>query len=242
MTDTAALWAAVCPGACNRDYRRAETTGKPHNITPAAGEPNWCSACTHRITLAIRDMVTLYAALDADKAARTSAGEKTSGSKAPPSPSPQVDAQDEMTRLLMHWEDSVREARSMTLRRGARAGVRDVNGTPVGLAYRLPERTTLTTTVAFLLGNLPWMLGDAGRDAATQFGRDMLNARRRYEQLTGGGSGQSRRPMPCPRCDHKTLVHHFGTDAVSCEQCGRILTLEEYDELARGVTTGRIVG
>lgn len=235
----------VCVGSCNRDYRRAEQrkfkTGELHALHPVQGVPWWCDADSRRIAAALTELLKLYVALEGDKGRRTSNGEKTSGSKSAPSPSPQDDAQDEMVRLLMRWEDAVREARQMTLRTGARTGVTNVRGEHVGLAYRKPETRTLTSAVAFLTGNLGWILA-AERTAALQFGQDILNARSRYQRLVGAGGGASHRPMPCPRCDMKTLVHKPGSPSVDCTNaaCGRILSLDEYDELARSIAAGRI--
>ena len=233
----------ACVGACNREYRRAEqkkfTTGVGHELQPTMGVPWWCEADGRRIEGALRELTELYVALEGDKGRRT--GNKTApttGSRERPSVSPQDDAQDEMVRMLMRWEDSVREARQMTLRVGAKAGVTNVRGEAVGLAYRTPEGRTLTEAVRFLTGNLSWIL-TADRTAALQFGQDILNARSRYQRLTGAGGGSTHKAMPCPSCDWKSLVQRNGSDTVDCDHCGRILTLDEYTEAAKAIT-GRL--
>ena len=235
--------ATVCVGSCNREWKRAEqrkfTTGVGHELHPVMGVPWWCEADGRRIGSALLELVELYVALDGDKGSRTSnKTAPTTGSRERPSASAQVDAQDEMVRMLMHWEDSVREARRMSLRVGAKAGVANVRGEHVGLGFRQPEDRTLVAAVGFLAGNLGWILA-ADRAAAITFGQAILNARSRYQRLTGAGGGSTHKAMPCPSCDWKSLVQRNGSDTVGCDHCGRILTLAEYDAAAKAIT-GRI--
>lgn len=235
--------ATACIGGCNREWKRAEqrkfTTGVGHELHPVMGVPWWCEADTRRIGAALTELVELYVALDGDKGRRTGNRDAhTTGSRERPSASPQADAQDEMVRLLMRWEDAVREARQMSLRAGARSGVINVRGEAVGLAYRATEARTLVAAVGFLTGNLEWILS-ADRPAAIQFGQDILNARSRYQRLTGAGGGSTHKAMPCPGCDWKTLVQANGSDTVSCTRCAHTMTADEYLYVARAIT-GRI--
>jgi hypothetical protein len=223
----------LCPG-CNHAYVKAEAAGEDHSIEPVYGDPYWCGGCARRIADRLGDMVDLYAALDGDKAVSTAPeAVGSSGHHEPPSPSPQVDAQDAMTRMLMAWEDYVRAQRNMTPRPGVIPGVHNVHGYPVGYGYRLSEERTLSSAVAFLRGNLVWLLTNTR--VAVDFGTGILRAHRAYQQMTGGGGGTRSMPGRCPRCELLSLVHRAGADVVNCDNpdCGRLIPWDEYDALRR---------
>lgn len=239
-----------CPGICNREWRRA---GGIHQteIQPTPGKPVWCPKCTQGIRHAVQHLVDGYAQLELDKLHGTNRGsEHVSGSKDAPSPSSAADLQDELVRRLTLWEDRIREARGLTTR-PARKPVtpsRRLDRCPwprpiaprrrarsLALVQATQESTTLAGTVRFLLAHLDWAL--AHPDAGEEFGRDLLRLRFRVSARAQTAPVRTRRPVPCPRCSLKTLVHVGGSDHVECENpgCGRLLTLDEYDKLAAAV-------
>jgi ribosomal protein S27E len=70
-------------------------------------------------------------------------------------------------------------------------------------------------------------------DLAEEFGSDMLNEHRRLTNATKTGDVLQHRAARCPRCEQRTLVHELGTKHVACtnKDCGRLMTLDEYDQM-----------
>lgn len=239
-----------CPGGCNRAWRQAG--GTRLQTQPIPGRPVWCSKCVSGIRHAVQHLVDGYAQLELDKlhGKGNGAGEHVSGSRNPPSPSPAADVQDEMVRQLTLWEDRIREALGLN-RRTARLPVTrsrplDRCAWPRPIAPRRQSRSvqlvratqesaTLAGTVRFLLAHLDWAL--AHPDAGLEFGRDILRLRAKVTARAATAPERRRRPVPCPRCELRTLVHVSGSEHVECENpdCGRLLTLDEYDAMAAAV-------
>ena len=100
--------------------------------------------------------------------------------------------------------------------------------------------TALTRTVAWLHQHLDGMLAI---ESAAEFGRDVLGWNRRLQDLTRTRADVVRKPVPCPRCGSKQLVLKDADRPrdrrVECagwvtadRPCGRMLTMDEYSELA----------
>lgn len=251
---------SVCPGGCNREWRKLAPAKRVQlGLAATAGQPVWCGPCAAGVVAALRHIVDAYTQLELDKLRGPTAAphdQHVSGSRDAPSPSPAADEQDELVRRLVWWEDQIREARGLA-RRGARLPVtpsRQLDRCPwprpllprrpprsVGLLRPSVESTTLTGTVRFLQANLGWALAQVGipldPGPGELIGRDLLRLRALIGGRTKTRPQRSRRDVPCPRCEMRTLVHEGGTDHVQCENpdCRRMLSLDEYDELAGAV-------
>lgn len=257
-----------CPGICNRDWRQASPTlartpdatagGKdlPPGLVPVQGQPVWCVSCSVRIARSLLSLPEAFAHLELDKLHGTQAGgEHVSGSKAPPSPSPKADVQDDVVRWLTSWEDAVRELRGDSTRPARLAhprpqapmasAARDCCPWPreryvadrrmaraVQVTVERRETVTLTGVLRYLVAHLEWAL--AHEDIAVDLGREILREASTLRRLTRLDAQRVRKPVPCPRCQLKTLVHEGGDSYVGCQnpECGRLLSLDEYDEHA----------
>jgi len=257
--------AAACPGECNRAHRQDPT------IPPIPGQPVWCPECRTHIRHALYAIPKLYAHLELDKhrATRTP-GEKLGGSKEKPSPSGAADEQNALTWLLTYWEDTIREHLDYAPRpRRLAAGV---DRWPVSWCHLVsgpaeegePWPIVVTSTVTaemsmsgpasvevgtlngaaqFLNAHIDWAL--TNHPLALELGRDILRARKRAQTATKTNPQRRRMPIPCPRCDLKTLVHEGGTDHITCgntAECGRILSMDEYDDLATSLAKSQRKG
>jgi hypothetical protein len=209
-----------CPGKCNAGWRAAErryeTTGIDHDLEPRDGQPVWCPPCITSIRAALADMPSLAVALREEVESGVSAAmaEFVSGSKNRPIHDHEAASflLDEFTEWIAGWEDTVREALGLNLRRTT------VN-----------RLITIDGAVALLLPHLDWHLGGrcepewdhlhapdwTGADIATDFGRDALRYHRRAQHLTGSQESEPVRVagVPCPICDYKALEHEVETEA-----------------------------
>lgn len=249
--------ASACPGPCNRDWR-ANKNNAAADVTPIVGEPLWCVADTRRIRAALHDLLELHVRLDLDQAARTHLADLGTirGSGGHPTPSAQVDLQDETLRLLQWIEDEIRAARPGMAPRGARtvrlapsAGRWTVETLPAGMygpprllnatsarqrlaqAVRRPRPTDrdLAARVRFIDAHLDWLLDQA--DPGEWAGKKLLQQHALLRSATATGSGRSRRTQRCPRCKLKALIQEPGATYIQCEECGRLISLDEYADL-----------
>lgn len=213
-----------CPGSCNVTYRRAfreyrqalaEWDGdgdgpEVPDIASISGEPVWCFRCAatvRRCLASLEDLAAIRAA-QAD-GHRGGQNERVSGSPGKPSPSPAIDDLEELWSVLHGWELSYR---------GADPRKRD---------KRLP--VAIMTAVSWLLLHFDMIIRHP--DIAPEFGRDVLRWHAELSRKTAMGEVR-RKPVPCPRCDLMALVQKPDEEYVVCEQCGRHVSPEEYDELA----------
>lgn len=221
-----------CPGSCNAGYRRAQaeyrralavwaTTDpvlrgdRPAEpaVRPVPGQPVWCGRCASRIRQALAELDDLAALLAASADGYPAGpGEHVGGSPDPASPSPAADVVEELWSTLHRWETAYRGTDPQA-RRGWLADA-------------------LTTTVAWLGHHLDGLL--AHPDIAPDFGREVLDWHRRLVDQVRAGTDVHRKRVPCPRCGWLTLTWREGDDHVACQNrdCGRLLTLDEYDEHA----------
>lgn len=215
-----------CPGRCNDEWRTAEAktaeTGEAHELTVTAGAPVWCAKCAANILSVLHDLPDLWIQLDADKGRRTGAQESSTvrvQTEVHASPSPEYDEQDWFIRwVLWTYEEWGRELFAQPARTDA--------------------RTDLTSVLRWHHGNAERMLQTDGPDTpGLSYGSALLRERGKLRGRTKTGSGFAAKKLPCPRCEQKRLVHEIGTDYIVCQNkaCGRMVTLAEYDELARVV-------
>lgn len=179
------------------------------------GAPTWCPACASLIAERLAALPGLVGALEGEAEAGGGAGfgeDRVSGTSGHPSPSSAVDDIDEITRLLEYWEDTRREDAGQ-LARPAR-----------------PYARRAAAAVAYLAQHLDGLLG---APYAEEFGRDVTRMHARARRATATDPVRTRKPVPCPSCDLRSLVHADGDAYIGCRSCGRLLTFGEYDTWTR---------
>lgn len=227
----------TCPGHCNKRWREASgayraamavwqkamaarSPGDPEpghpdepDVRPVYGAPVWCPKCTYQIRHDLADLEDVAALVlryaDGHRGS-TDAGSRVSGSKEAPSPSPALDAIDELASVLRGWESALR-GRDTFGRRGLLA-------------------TEVTTSVAWHLLHFDAMM--ASPDLAPDFGAEILQWNYQLRQRSRTGTGRTPKPMPCSRCHHRSLSQEDGAQYVECSrkaECGRLMTLSEYE-------------
>jgi hypothetical protein len=223
--------AFVCPGPCNHRYREAiaayekaladydpldpnqERPERPQ-VYPWTGEPLWCSPCKHKIRLRLAQLDTLAALLEhaADGYGESAASERVSRSDEAASPSPAVDDLDELTRMLIDWEDAYRSIRGWD------------SAPPRG------DMASVQTEVTAWLGrHLDGIL--AAEDIAEPFGTEVLRWHRGMKHQAKAGVETLRKPLRCPRCRLMLLVWTEGSDRVDCRNpdCAAVMSYAEYE-------------
>lgn len=224
----------VCVGGCNRGWRDAElayaralkvwTETDPtergdrpakHTIRPYLGVPVWCLRCTSdiRVKLAeLDDLAAIYTAA-ADGHRTGPAGERVSGGKGQPSPSPTHDDLDELWSVLHGWETAFR-GQDPQARRGYLA-------------------QSITTVVAWLSSHFDAVI--AHPDIAPEFGQDVRRWHKAFKGKSHAGVEKHAKKRACPTCDYRTLSWRDGDEYVRCDNpsCLRMLTLGEYAEYDR---------
>jgi hypothetical protein len=230
----------VCIGACNRRWRDAElayqrayknwentdlgerdTKPEHHSVRPVPGNPVWCVRCASGIKVSLAeldDLAALYAA-EADGHRTAPGTEPVSGSKSRRSPSPAADDIDELYSVLHGWETAYR-GEDPQARRGYLAD-------------------NITTVVAWLVEHFDGVIAHEG--IAADFGQDVRRWHKSLREKTRSGTGKHTKPLPCARCDLKTLTWVDGERYVECENCGRLMTLDEYDDYARMMAPARLM-
>jgi hypothetical protein len=223
-----------CPGPCNAAHRKAEEAYRaavaghmnrvlggedsdppqPHTLRPEPGQPVWCRRCASIIRACLAELDDLTAILEAEVAGkRGQAGDKVSGSAGSPSPAPKADDVDEILTTLEEWEQAYRDLRQWPARplRGRTA--------PRGIGC-----------VSWLTRHLDGILGSP---MAVDFGAEILRLHRMAQEASRTSPDTVRKPIPCPRCNRRSLIHKGGDKHVKCEvdTCGRLLTLQEYDDM-----------
>jgi len=240
------LTSAICPGVCNRPYRRAQALYadalakhdarlsllKPGDKVPDApaapdirpwyGNP-WCSRCQrniHQQLAALDDLACIVLRFADGQRGAAHADVKVASSASPPSPSPALDAVEEMLSDLRHWEHRVRGGDPLT-RRGQ-------------LAQEVTEVVSwLTVHFAQAISHGP---------VAVEFGEGVDQWYRRLTSRGRAGSGRELKPMPCPGCHHMSLYQESGSRYVECgrkAECGRLLSLSDFDALFDGWQSAR---
>ena len=231
----------LCPGVCNSRYNKAqeeyvkaleayddateERAGNPDipepekpqapDIRPWYGNP-FCPRCQARIRLRLAELDDLasIAAREADGHRSGPDAERVSGTRGTKSPSPAADTLDELASVLRGWE----------------AVARDKDGTPPRRGYLASE---ITTTVCWLVAHFDPLITNP--DIAEDFAREIGEWHRALIRLTKAGTARHVKPMPCPRCDARSLEWEEGTSHVECmnrdwghKECRKLMTLDEY--------------
>ncbi|WP_304452886.1 hypothetical protein [Nocardiopsis sp. YSL2] len=201
--------------AANPDTRgdRPERPAEP-DIEWVSGDPVWCGRCRGAIRVALADLENLAALVAAESDGHRGRGDdsdRVRASKSAPSPSPAADTLDELYGFLATTEADWREAREYGPR---------------------PERSrgaaARTVVIAWLREHLDDILNNHG---SAPFGIGVLRWQRVLQHLAKARPPGRRKPVPCPRCDRRTLVHEEDRDLIRCENpsCGRVMTTTDYD-------------
>ena len=78
---------------------------------------------------------------------------------------------------------------------------------------------------------------------AVKFGDGVHVWHRRLVRITKAGTGTHHKPVRCPRCEELALWWTEGDNHVVCRgkggACGRLISLDEYDDLARAQDAAR---
>jgi hypothetical protein len=210
-----------CPGYHNDSWRAEETDDPDHeNNPPHHGDPIWCPRCTERLRSALAYMPQL---------ADNLLTEIDDGTGAPAIHRQQAHAflLDQIRDVLTQWEDETRDARGLTPRP---TGVRQV--------------PAIHAAATFLLAHLDWNLTKAP-DCYDPAGltRAFVDRVHRIDRQ-GMYLTQADEPKPidcigvrCRGCGQLGLVRGVDrsgvqSDEVRCENCGRRMTLKEYEDNA----------
>jgi hypothetical protein len=228
----------ACPGPCNTYWRQDRQAYKkalaaydpldPHQSRPEPPQEQpvppqvgswWCGPCITRIRAELTRLDHLGSLLHwhADGHSTGLAAElgRVAGGEVDPlSPSTAGDELADLTRVLEGWEDAFRDLADLPApdRRGNLA---------------LP----IHHCVAFLGTNLDRILGT---DLAADFGREVSQWYGSFLRRVKADPEGRRKPVRCPLpggCDQLMLIHQPGTDRVTCQSCGRSLTLDEYEAI-----------
>jgi hypothetical protein len=161
------------------------------------------------------DDLASIAAREADGHRSGPDAERVSGTRGTRSLSPAADTLDELASVLRSWEAVARGRDSTPPRRGYLA-------------------TEITTTVCWLVAHFDTLITNP--DVAEDFAREIGEWHRALVRLTKAGSARHAKPMPCPRCDARSLEWEEGNDYVECvnrdwghKECRKLLSLPEYD-------------
>lgn len=199
---------AACKGPCSAKY--SETGKGRYRI----GDPHLCSQCESLLRKEIAGLDTLAVILrrEAD-GHRTSTGSdaairahRSAGSR--PSQSPVSDLLNELEGVLRGW-----------LTRKFPVGGR--LGYYAGPLYELTSH---------LLDKLTAYTAD--EDLAGPLAMSVRRWHGRLETAAKAGPALIHKPLPCPRCQAPGLEQERGADVVKCRECGRIMSVTEYEKMA----------
>lgn len=245
--DSGTAGGQACPGSCNGRWREAmaaydealaaydpldsaQERPVPPNLLAWPGEPVWCTGCQSRIRqrLSQLDRLAALLAFEADGHGEpAAASEHVRRSSDPASPSPAADDLDELTRMLIAWEDAYWDIRGW--------------GSP-------PPRGDLASAQSEVIASLGLHLrGILACDFAADFGAEILAWHRGMKRSARAGTEVLRKPLRCPRCHYLTLTWEEGSDRVDCgnDDCCAVMSYAEYEAeterlalaLARGETS-----
>jgi ribosomal protein L37AE/L43A len=198
----------ACQGPCMAKYRES---GKG---TVRFGDPLLCPACASQLRNELLEIDTtagiLIAGADgyrkstgADAAIRAHRNASDSGD-----PSPAHTMINELDSVLRKW---------VVLKR------------PVASRLGAVARST-TELTSWLVRELNLYVYD--RDCAGEMAAEVHKWHARLEKRADAGQALIHKPLPCPRCKQKGLEQERRSKVVKCKECGRIMSTEEYDNLA----------
>lgn len=251
------------PCARGERCRAAETTVIDGETitTPAQTPDTYCRSDRNLIYRCLTELPELWVRVHGELAVKaTASGDKVAGSRTPPVP-PNLAADAlmrEMLRVLASWDERIRAAARLArpdtqlsrYRRDGRAlaevvrtllahldgllalpvdamarsyptdSREDIGRIPEG-CYGRSNRTGGYADVAIEL---------SGADA----GEDILRLHHRARAFLGETRMCERLDVPCPGCDLLMLERRQGSEyAAECRECGRLLTMPEYQQWAR---------
>jgi hypothetical protein len=228
--------AADCIGPCNSRYRRViadyrdalsewhehaaarlpgdSEPAKPEepDLRPWPGAPVWCGRCQaliRRQLAELDDLGSIVIAFNDGHRTATDHDSRVSGSKTAPSPSATGDDIDDLVDCLLGWE-SVHRGEDPKARRGDLA-------------------TVLTTVTSWIVAHFDPMITNP--DYAADLGSEIRTWHFRLSARGKAGTGRTPRHLPCPRCQHRSLVQEQGDGYIECTNpgCGRLLSMDDYD-------------
>lgn len=226
----------VCPGRENNAWRKAETTGADHDLTPRYGEPVHCHRCAHDAHRQLAELPLLLAAVQME-ATRGSSGPKVGtigrigGAVAAwPGQASRLMV-DYIVGGLVELEDDIRDLRRLNTRPG-----------------RGTEGSVITGAVRFLEAHLDWALTHHPaavephhRDGANPAGQ-IAAWHHAAERFTKRDTRLEHYRIPCPRCALLTLCRADGDDYIGCRNpaCEVLLTGAEYLDHVRELAAAKI--
>jgi hypothetical protein len=198
----------ICAGPCCHTLR---TTGKG---VARYGDPILCQRCVSQLRSELSAIDTaagiLVAKADgyrestgADSAIRAHRNASTRASA-----SPVHDLIDELTRDLSKW---------MVIKR------------PVAARLGMVARP-VTEVASWLSANASLYVDD--RELAGPLTEVVHRWHLRLEKRAGTAPALRHKPLPCPRCRKRGLEWETGAQTIKCRECGRIMSVQEYDDLA----------
>jgi hypothetical protein len=212
-TEAPDLPEGVCQGPCMEKVREAAAEGKEPKGTFRYGDPLVCSQCAYALRQGLAELDTTAAVLMAS----ADGFRKSVGSDAAIRAHRNAGGQDPARdRALVNELDG-------DLRQFATAK------RPVASRLGLVARST-TELASWLMENLNLFLYD--ENYAGPLAMSVHRWRGRLEAAAAAGQPLVNKPLPCPRCRLKGLQQERGSDIVKCSECGRIMNVTEYDELA----------
>ena len=232
-----------CEGPCNSRWRRAQEVldafeealraweadpaGNPPaepevpEASPWPGDPVLCPRCQADTRSLISQISDLAAQAQAEVSGHRHGpgGDRVSGSRGSPSPSPVHDILDQLAYELRSWQ-------SVAL---------DQDETPPRMGDLLPEIAMLCAR----LSAIHFAKLTSSLDYGAEFAAEMRGWYRRLKNLTTAGTGRHPLPVPCHRCGSRSLEVEDGATYVECThrdqdgaRCGLLLSRSEYESEA----------
>lgn len=232
---------AACPGPCNATDRKAreafeqalalydpldpaQSRPLPPDIHPWPGDPIWCGRCAARIRACLSELddaaAIMLAAADGH---RPQSGEqRVKGTREDPTASPAGDDLEELGRMLTAWEDIYR-------------GMHPDWSSPPRRGFLASQ---ITSCASWLMLHLDGIL--SAPDIAADFGAEVMQWHREICGKGKAGVRKLRKPMRCPGCQMLMLYWTEGEQTVQCgsRDCGRVLTLQEYEAMVAAKASG----
>lgn len=203
--------------------------------TATATADTLCDACAGSVRRALDALPGDYVSLEQILGEHTRHQERVSGSPELPVP-PRLDVLDLQARIdtdLTTWVEPVAEQLGVDWDTQAvartRPGVRIQRAARL-LAAHVPALLAVGPLDVVVAGSGgPWQATVTTR-TGVEAALDLLDHHQRARLLTTGGSGDSRLPVPCPRCEG-VLVRPNGLSHVGCRSCGSTWPEADYKRL-----------
>ena len=198
-----------------------------------ADHPQVCGPCRTRAAALPTDIATLAAQLPSVLTPGTGAGQRVSGTPAPPVP------------VALDPLDLLGPARGGAVHdeHGDQTGYVSVATTLDGWVRDWAEqrneglpRPAVARLAQWLRDRTDWACDR--HPAIDEYASELGRLRATLRRVLGQDERPVRLPAPCPDCDTMTLVKHNGADHVECWRCHRLWTEPEYQRLAVVLASG----